>query len=417
MKFIKIFLPCLIFNLNANAQGIQFQQNTTWNQIKSKAQAENKYILLDAFTTWCVPCREMSLKTFTNENVGNTINEKFVSIKVQMDQTANDNDIIKNWYSFAREVDSLYKITAYPTILYFSSEGNLVFRSVGFRNADDLVKESLNAINKYNDFRNKYEIYKAGRKDSAFVFDLIKKANQSEQKKTAYNIAQEYINSLSPNEVFEKDNLLLLQQYTNSSMDRGFNICRTESRKVNNVLGDQAAERIVRKVIIIEEIKPFIANNKTVDWDKVENQLKQKKYGLLGDEGYFGELMIYSLMHNDTLNFGKYYVLYFKTAFRRADYHINNITMSILEHVDDRKVLFAAIKTQKYNIIHLTKDDPYDIDTYANLLYKVGKTKKALKWERKARMFENKNASSEKRQPNPAFEQTIDKMIKGEKTW
>lgn len=33
-------------------QGIHFEHNISWKEIQAKAKAENKYIFIDAFTTW-----------------------------------------------------------------------------------------------------------------------------------------------------------------------------------------------------------------------------------------------------------------------------------------------------------------------------------------------------------------------------
>ncbi|WP_449435444.1 thioredoxin family protein [Pedobacter steynii] len=72
----------------AQAQGIKFEENLSWAQIQAKAKAENKYILMDTYATWCGPCKQMSAETFPQKEAGDFINDKFVSVKVQMDQTA-----------------------------------------------------------------------------------------------------------------------------------------------------------------------------------------------------------------------------------------------------------------------------------------------------------------------------------------
>ena len=50
------------------------------------------------------------------------------------------------------------------------------------------------------------------------------------------------------------------------------------------------------------------------------------------------------------------------------------------------------------------------IDTYANLLYKLGKKDEAITWEQKALDLA---PEGEKK----SYEETLDKMKKGEKTW
>jgi len=57
------------------------------------------------------------------------------------------------------------------------------------------------------------------------------------------------------------------------------------------------------------------------------------------------------------------------------------------------------------------KPVPAFMDTYANILYKMGKKDDALTWEQKA--VDNSATNDEK----AGYQATIDKMKKGEKTW
>jgi len=50
------------------------------------------------------------------------------------------------------------------------------------------------------------------------------------------------------------------------------------------------------------------------------------------------------------------------------------------------------------------------LDTYATLLYKKGEKEKAIKWQNKAIEM----ASEDDR---PIYQETLDKMMKGIKTW
>src|ERR1700744_4426833 len=81
-----------------DTSGIQFAKNLTWTQILTKAKTEHKYVFVDCYATWCAPCREMDEKIYPVKQIGDVYNKNFVSVKIQMDRTKNDNDIIKSWY-------------------------------------------------------------------------------------------------------------------------------------------------------------------------------------------------------------------------------------------------------------------------------------------------------------------------------
>ncbi|SDF00981.1 tetratricopeptide repeat protein [Chitinophaga filiformis] len=164
----------------------------------------------------------------------------------------------------------------------------------------------------------------------------------------------------------------------------------------------------IRTVVTKELIAPALEDkNTTPDWNKIERNAK-KKYGLIGEEKIYGARMIYHYEKKDWENFGKYYALYYKTAYSRSEYHINNLSWPIFEHITDRSILNVAINTMKYSIEHFDQTNYQAYDTYANLLYKTGNKQKAIEWQEKA----VKALPDHKEIAN-----NLEKMKKNEPTW
>src|ERR1044072_2926152 len=96
-RFLCILIMCAPFLTMAQTSnesktncGIKWTTGLSWEQVKQKAKAENKYIFIDVFTTWCGPCKMMDKTVFINDTVGTFFNQHFISVKVQMDRTSND---------------------------------------------------------------------------------------------------------------------------------------------------------------------------------------------------------------------------------------------------------------------------------------------------------------------------------------
>ena len=123
MKKILILIMALPFYVMAQ-QGMKFEHGISWANIQAKAKAENKYIFMDAFTTWCGPCKHMAANIFPMATVGDFFNDKFINVKVQLDTTKNDNDEVKSWYAAGHDIMTKYKVQAFPTYLFFSPEGD-----------------------------------------------------------------------------------------------------------------------------------------------------------------------------------------------------------------------------------------------------------------------------------------------------
>ena len=43
---------------------------------------DNKIIMVDFYTNWCIPCKQIDSETFTNEEVINMIEKNFTPIKI-----------------------------------------------------------------------------------------------------------------------------------------------------------------------------------------------------------------------------------------------------------------------------------------------------------------------------------------------
>src|ERR1700684_3573017 len=133
---IMFFLPSLI---SAQEKGIHFEQGLTWAEVKEKAQQEGKYIFMDCYASWCGPCKEMDRDIYTNERLGEYMNTHFVSIKVQMDTSRQDNENVQEWYSSAQNIRNEFKINAFPSYLFFSPSALIVHRDLGYKNVNEFT--------------------------------------------------------------------------------------------------------------------------------------------------------------------------------------------------------------------------------------------------------------------------------------
>ncbi|HEX8677598.1 MAG TPA: hypothetical protein VF700_10285 [Segetibacter sp.] len=85
---------------------------------------------------------------------------------------------------------------------------------------------------------------------------------------------------------------------------------------------------------------------------------------------------------------------------------LNNFAWAVFENCKDMTCVKEALEWSKKSF--KDNNNPMFIDTYANILYKLGNKEEAIKWEEKALAL----AKNDK-----AIQETLDKMKKGEKTW
>ena len=108
-------------------QGIDFS-GLTFEEAKVEAIENNQLIFVDAYTTWCGPCKQMAATSFKDEEVSSMFNEKFINLKIDCEEESQGTQFAKD-----------YKIKAYPTLLIINGEGTVVKRAIGYHSASELI--------------------------------------------------------------------------------------------------------------------------------------------------------------------------------------------------------------------------------------------------------------------------------------
>lgn len=106
--------------------GIKFTE-VAWAQVVEQARAENKIIFLDAYTSWCGPCKLLQKNVFTRADVGAVFNKNFINVKVDMERGEGP------------QLARLFPIEAYPTLFFIEPSGKVIQKVIGYRSAEDLI--------------------------------------------------------------------------------------------------------------------------------------------------------------------------------------------------------------------------------------------------------------------------------------
>ena len=400
-----VLAPCLGF---AQDNGIHFEHSLSWTDILAKAKAENKYIFMDCFTTWCGPCKYMAENVFPLEEVGNFLNKNFISVKVQLDTTAADKDEVKNWYQTGHDLAQKYSVKAYPTYLFFDENGQVAHRFVGSSDPASFITKAKNATNPEKQYYALLNKYNEGKKDSAFLYRMATAAFEAFDMENAKKIADEYL--ATQQDLLTKSNLEFFQKFTQSSKDTGFQLMLQNSEKVDAVLGKGMAEITVQRIIMQEEIyKKFPATVKeNPDWKSIEEGLSTKYPKQAAEILAKGKITWYQ--HSKDWHHYQTTIDSFikKYGAKVASSELNDYAWTIFQNCKDKACVEAALEWSKRSF---AKDSvPGYLDTYANLLYKLGKKDLAIEWETKAEAMAEGDDKK-------GYQDVIDKMKKGEKTW
>ena len=102
------------------------ETTTTWNfasnsqinlnDILAKAKVEKKLVFIDAYATWCGPCKLMDKNVFTHIPTAEFFNKNFISYKVNIEK---DN---------GPTLQLLYEVSALPGLLFIDANGTLLLK-------------------------------------------------------------------------------------------------------------------------------------------------------------------------------------------------------------------------------------------------------------------------------------------------
>ncbi|OJJ18866.1 hypothetical protein BKI52_25170 [marine bacterium AO1-C] len=239
------------------AQGIKFEKGT-WTEIKAKAKAENKYIFVDAYTVWCGPCQWQSKKVFPQKKVGDFFNKHFVSYKVNTEKGEGP--------AFAKK----YKISAYPTLLYFSPQGQIVHKIGGAAPADILLKLTADALNPETQVFTLQRRFEKGEKSNEFLEKYIKTL------KTAFEDITEpvtlYLNQLGKDKWATTKGWEFISQYVEKPSAVAFEYVLKNQAKFEQVAKKKENVKNYIEKVLEEDMKK-VAFSK----DKSEAQLDSLK--------------------------------------------------------------------------------------------------------------------------------------------
>lgn len=209
-KFLFLIMA-LITTIFVNAQGIDFEKAPSWKDVLAKAKAENKFIFVDCYTTWCGPCKAMEKQVYPLASVGDYYNQHFISIKLQMDSTASDDSLIKSWYALAKRIETSYSINEYPAFLFFDADGNPLHKVIGGQSASSFIQIAKDARAPEKQYYNIIKNYVPDKIDTGELKGIAT-LFRYDNAKLAGKMLKDYFDRIPKREWARKDNLEFLIQ-------------------------------------------------------------------------------------------------------------------------------------------------------------------------------------------------------------
>ena len=362
MKFNFSFLVALLLTASLFAQpdGIDFQ-DLTWKQALERAEAEDKLIFVDAYTTWCGPCKMMDKNTFTDDAVAAFFNETFIPVKFDMEKGEGITLAVN------------YNVRGYPNFLFVDGAGKLVHRGIGYQAPADFLELGRAAGDRENNLEGMRKRFAKGERSPEFLF-LYTNAAAAAMDGSHVPAAEAYL--ATQDDLSDRQNLEFIYRFTETTDGMLFDHFLAQRENMTREFGERAVNQKVEMMVqqaLYAEDPPTDAEVKAI-YEKVNPQRAEELY----QKFQLNKLR----RNNDFSAYADAAWKYYKGNDAANADELNDVAWTIYEGSDSKKALKRGLKLG----LASTKAELsyFNADTVAALYHKLGKNKKAEMWALKA---------------------------------
>lgn len=364
-------LLLVLFNIITFAQGMKFEDNKSFTDLLAVAKKENKLLFVDAFTTWCGPCKLMAKNVFPQPTVGEFYNANFINSKIDMEK-GEGIDLAKK-----------YNVRAYPTYLFINGDGELIHRVTSYYEPEEFINVGKDAVDPSKQMGALKTKYEAGNKDPEFLKSFIKvfafadpdlaskaaakyfagkKAEPLTQEDFSYlfSLTKDSTSPLYPEFISRKAELIKVmpeESYNKTLENFKLNALFNSSYdKTTKVFDEKKYASEARKTMSEEQVKTLVLKTKMRIAAGTKNNADYEKLAL------------------------EYYKDGASSTFTSDE--LNTVAWNFFENTTNKVALEKAVLWAKQSV--KLAESYANTDTVANLYFKIGDKANAKTWAAKA---------------------------------
>jgi thiol-disulfide isomerase/thioredoxin len=364
MRYLVIIGIIALSFTAAKAQGIEFFHGT-WEEALTEAKLQEKVIFVDAYATWCGPCKRMAKEVFPDEKVGEFYNRYFINMKLDMERGEG--------LQFRKE----YPVAAFPTLFFINGDGEVVQKVKGAQGVGsflDLGKKVLSLSDNSEEYA---ELYEDGERDPDFIYKYVKSLNNSG--KSSLRIANDYLNSQS--DLSTEFNLKFILEATTTADSRIFDLLTQYRSQIEAVTGKEEVENQITLACKATALKANEYNSLEL---LEEAQKKMEEHCPEKAEMFtYDSYLDFHLTQRNPNEYAKVCKKYAKKVLKDNAVALDNLATNMYKNFTEEKVVLAEAEAIAKAAVDKEVNYRY-YATYARILKDNGKEKEAIENAEKA---------------------------------
>ena len=355
---LPISVLLLVFCLSCSAQ-VQFLKNVPFEEVLSKAQKENKLIMLDGYTDWCGYCKKMDREVFADKETGDFLNANFINVKMNMEKGEGP------------AIAKRYFIKGFPTFVVLEPNGQVRHRIVGYKPKQTFIMEAKKALGLDQDKLETMQIaYEEGQRDIEFLNSYIQQLRFAQMP-----ITEPFSELLgySFDELNKTSTLKLIYKQAASGNELANQFIKENIIEVQNALSTEKIDDLIAQNALMAIVK--LGENKDDEsFDAIISELKANSIEV---EPSLSKLsMMYYQNTQQWEQFAETAEQFIKLNKNLSALDLNNTAWLVSQNTSSKSWLKKSLSWCQQSIERDAKY--YNHDTLGWILYKMGKNKSAL---------------------------------------
>ncbi|MCB0598592.1 MAG: thioredoxin family protein [Lewinellaceae bacterium] len=223
MKLRILIALMVLFISPGFGQGIEFFHGS-WEEALQEAKQQEKIIFIDAYATWCGPCKRMAREVFPNDKVGEFFNRHFINMKLDMEAGEG--------LTFRKT----YPVSAFPTLFFINGDGEVVDKVRGAQNVEGFLQLGEKVLG-LSDNSAEYEAeYEKGNRDPELVYKYVRALNKAG--KPSLRVANDYIDNQK--DLSTEFNLRFIMEAAIEADSKIFSMMMDKRSEIEALVGEEA---------------------------------------------------------------------------------------------------------------------------------------------------------------------------------
>ena len=210
-----IFL--FVFLISFAQESINFE-NATFKEILAKAKREKKLVFMDAYASWCGPCKLMEKNIFPLPAVKEYFNANFINARFDMEKGE------------GRDIAMKYQVRSYPSYLFLNGDGEVVMKNYGYMGEQDFIAIAKEANNPLLATGNPKELFEKGESDPAFLLNMMRQNAQTDYE-LAKKVSERYFKGKQDQQL-TRDDIGMLLYFIKSPSDSNYQVFKDRKEDV-----------------------------------------------------------------------------------------------------------------------------------------------------------------------------------------